>query len=69
MATSYFMYLRRLIAIHLLSYRLSVNIEAKEIYFGRMRKINLERGTVEDQWKNIYDHNYQCMHFNAYVHY
>ena len=37
-ATSYFMRLRRLIASHLPSYRLSGEIEADESYFGGVRK-------------------------------
>ena len=37
-AASYFMRLRRLIASHLPSYRLSGEIEADESYFGGVRK-------------------------------
>ena len=37
-AVSYFMRLRRLIASHLLGYRLSGEIEADESYFGGVRK-------------------------------
>ncbi|MBD5417611.1 MAG: IS1595 family transposase [Desulfovibrio sp.] len=37
-ATSYFMRLRRLIAMHLPSYRLSGEVEADESYFGGVRK-------------------------------
>ena len=44
-ATSYFMRLRRLIASHLPSYRLSGEIEADESYFGGVRKGKRGRGS------------------------
>ena len=45
-ATSYFMRLRRLIASHLPSYRLSGEIEADESYFGGVRKGKRGRGAA-----------------------
>ena len=45
-ATSYFMRLRRLIAFHLPSYRLSGEIEADESYFGGVRKGKRGRGSA-----------------------
>ena len=45
-ATSYFMRLRRLIASHLPSYRLSGEIEADESYFGGVRKGKRGRGSA-----------------------
>ena len=40
-AASYFMRLRRLIAMHLASYRLSGEVEADESYFGGVRIANV----------------------------
>ena len=45
-ATSYFMRLRRLIATHLPSYRLSGEVEADESYFGGVRKGKRGRGAA-----------------------
>ena len=45
-ATSYFMRLRRLIASHLPSYRLSGDIQADESYFGGVRKGKRGRGSA-----------------------
>ncbi|WP_455551868.1 IS1595 family transposase [Desulfovibrio sp.] len=45
-AASYFMRLRRLIAAHLPSYRLSGEIEADESYFGGVRKGKRGRGAA-----------------------
>ena len=45
-AASYFMRLRRLIASHLPSYRLSGEIEADESYFGGVRKGKRGRGAA-----------------------
>lgn len=45
-ASSYFMRLRRLIATHLPSYRLSGEIEADESYFGGVRKGKRGRGAA-----------------------
>ena len=45
-AASYFMRLRRLIAMHLPSYRLSGEVEADESYFGGVRKGKRGRGAA-----------------------
>ena len=45
-AVSYFMRLRRLIAAHLPSYRLSEEVEADESYFGGVRKGKRGRGAA-----------------------
>ena len=45
-ATSYFMRLHRLIAMHLPSYRLSGEVEADESYFGGVRKGKRGRGAT-----------------------
>ena len=45
-AVSYFMRLRRLIAAHLPSYRLSEEVEADENYFGGVRKGKRGRGAA-----------------------
>ena len=45
-ATSFFMRLRRLIAMHLPSYRLSGEVEADEGYFGGVRKGKRGRGAA-----------------------
>ena len=45
-AASYFMRLRRLIATHLTSYRLSGEVEADESYFGGVRKGKRGRGAA-----------------------
>ena len=45
-AASYFMRLRRLIVMHLPSYRLSGEVEADESYFGGVRKGKRGRGAT-----------------------